>query len=197
MTRISTPKKAIQASISAINWAATTSSSFPSDPTGHSSTRAEPGPGCWTATRSRATSPSPPADGLLPRSPAHRSEIAAGANSLRPNRVPGQPISGNGSLKSWFNTAAFAGLCPTGSSTTTGGTTSSSPYCVQPGTYGSASRNSIELPGTVAVNTVLSRSFALGETRNLEARMQINNVFNTVQYSNIDTTLNSENLSAR
>ena len=37
----------------------------------------------------------------------------------------------------------------------------------------------------------LSRTLALGETRSFEMRMTANNVFNTVQYSGIDTTLNS------
>jgi hypothetical protein len=100
------------------------------------------------------------------------SEIASGAgNSLRPDRVAGQAITGAGSLKHWFNTAAFTAPAA--------------------GTYGNASRNSIELPGTVAVTGVLSRTFSLGETRSLEARMQANNVFNTVQYSNVGNVINA------
>ena len=40
------------------------------------------------------------------------SEVTTGAgNTLRPNRVPGQSITGPGSLKNWFNTAAFAPAC--------------------------------------------------------------------------------------
>ena len=38
----------------------------------------------------------------------------------------------------------------------------------------------------------LSRTVPLGETRSFEARVTANNVFNTVQYSGIDTTLNSQ-----
>jgi hypothetical protein len=109
-------------------------------------------------------------------------EIALGApSSLRPNRVPGQPIAGKGSLKSWFNTGAFAGLC--GATVT--------PYCLPSGTYGNASRNSIELPGTVSVSGSLSRTVSLGDTRNFEARISANNVLNTVQYSGVSTSLNS------
>ena len=89
-----------------------------------------------------------------------------------PNRVPGTAIAGAGMLKSWFNTAAFVAPAT--------------------GTYGNATRNSIELPGTVSLNGVLSRTFSLGETRNLEARIQINNAFNTVQYAGVDTTINSQ-----
>lgn len=98
-------------------------------------------------------------------------EIAAGANSLRPNRVPGTSISGAETLRSWFNTGAF--IAPA------------------PGTYGNASRNSIELPGTVSINGSLSRTFSLGETRNLEMRITATNAFNTVQYSGVYTSVNS------
>jgi hypothetical protein len=99
-------------------------------------------------------------------------EIAVGSQgSLRPNLVPGQSIKGAGTLKHWFNTAAF----------------------VAPpvGTYGNASRNSIELPGTVAVNGSLSRTIPMGDTRSFEVRITANNVFNTVQYSGVDTQINS------
>jgi hypothetical protein len=114
-------------------------------------------------------------------------EIAAGAaSSLRPNRVPGVPIKGAGTHTEWFNTAAFAGLC---SSTPVGQTPS--PYCLPAGVYGNASRNSIELPGTVSVNGSLSRTISFGETRGLEMRLNATNVLNTVQYSTISTQLNS------
>ena len=59
------------------------------------------------------------------------------------------------------------------------------------GTYGNASRNSIELPGTVQVDGALSRTVSLGETRSLEARVSASNVLNTVQYSGVNTTINS------
>jgi len=99
-------------------------------------------------------------------------EIAAGAgNSLRPNRVPGQPIAGAGMLKSWFNTAAFVAPAT--------------------GTYGNASRNSIELPGTVAISGSLSRTISLGETRSIELRLNANNALNTVQYAGVSTQINS------
>jgi len=98
-------------------------------------------------------------------------EIAAGANSLRPNRDFTQPIPGAGTLKSWFNTAAF--IAPAA------------------GTYGDASRNSIELPGTVSLNGSLSRTIDLGETRSIEMRFNANNALNTVQYSGVSTQINS------
>ncbi len=101
-------------------------------------------------------------------------EIAAGArNSLRPDLVAGQPILGSGTLKNWVNKDAFV---PPGE-----------------GTYGNASRNSIELPGTVSVNGSLSRTVQLGDTRSFEGRVNVSNVFNTVQYAGVFTTVNSAN----
>ena len=99
-------------------------------------------------------------------------ETATGSNnSLRPDRVFSQPIAGTGTVLDWFNKAAFV--------TPANG-------------FGTASRGSINGPGIVAVDASLSRTVALGETRSFEARVTANNVFNTVQYSGIDTTLNSQ-----
>jgi hypothetical protein len=99
-------------------------------------------------------------------------EIAAGSgNSLRPNRVPGQAIGGAKTRVAWFNTAAFA--APT------------------PGTYGTASRNSIQMPGTVSLNGSLSRTVSFGGTRSFEARINANNALNTVRYSGVNTQINS------
>jgi hypothetical protein len=99
-------------------------------------------------------------------------EVANGAaSSLRPNRVPGVPLPGPGTIEDWFNRAAF--VAPPA------------------GTYGTASRNSIELPGTVSINGSLSRTISLGDTRGLEMRLNANNALNTVQYSGVNTTINS------
>jgi hypothetical protein len=99
-------------------------------------------------------------------------ETATGSNnSLRPDRVFSQPIPGAGTILDWFNKAAFA--------TPANG-------------FGTASRGSIEGPGIVVADASLSRTLALGETRSFEARVTATNVFNTVQYSGIDTTLNSQ-----
>jgi trimeric autotransporter adhesin len=99
-------------------------------------------------------------------------ETATGSNnSLRPDRVFSQPIAGKGTILDWFNPAAFV--------TPANG-------------FGTASRGSIEGPGIVAIDASLSRTVALGDTRSFEARVTANNVFNTVQYSGIDTTLNSQ-----
>jgi hypothetical protein len=100
-------------------------------------------------------------------------ETATGSNnSLRPDRVFSQPISGKGTILDWFNPAAFT--------------------APPVGQFGTASRGSIEGPGKVAADASLSRTVALGDTRSFEARVTATNVFNTVQYAGIDTTLNSQ-----
>ncbi len=98
-------------------------------------------------------------------------ETARGTNNtLRPDRVFSVPIPGAQTIHQWFNPVAFA--APANG-------------------FGTASRGSIMGPGIVAVDASLSRTVSLGETRSFEARMTANNVFNTVQYSGIDTTQNS------
>ena len=98
-------------------------------------------------------------------------ELAAGGTyTLRPDRVFTQPIAGPERIGRWFNPAAFA--APASG-------------------FGTASRNSIQGPGTVAADISLSRTVALGNTRSFEARITATNAFNTVQYSSIDTALDS------
>jgi hypothetical protein len=105
---------------------------------------------------------------LTPSYQAAVEDVARGtAGSLRADRVQGVSLTaGAGSLKEWFNTAAFAK--PSGS-------------------YGTASRNSIPGPGTIQNNMSLSKTMQLGETRSMEFRATANNVFNTVQYAGVDT----------
>jgi trimeric autotransporter adhesin len=99
-------------------------------------------------------------------------ETASGSsNSLRPNRNFSVPISGGKQIGNWFNASAF-----------------SAPPA---GQYGTASRNSIEGPGTEVVDVSLSRTVPLGETRSFEARVTGANALNIVQFSGINTTLNS------
>jgi hypothetical protein len=99
-------------------------------------------------------------------------ETATGVTgSERPDRNFAVPIDGAKTFFQWFNPAAFTAPAP--------------------GAYGTASRNSIEGPGVVSVNSSLSRTVQLGSTRSFEARVTANNVFNTIQYSGINTTLNS------
>ena len=112
---------------------------------------------------------------------ASAAQIAAGGTyTLRPDRDFTQPIHGPGTLHEFFNPAAFINPCPRGTLST----------CTQDH-YGNSSRYSIEGPGQVVVDAALSRTVQLGDTRSFEARMSATNVFNTVQYSSIDTVVNS------
>jgi hypothetical protein len=86
--------------------------------------------------------------------------------------VPGQSVSlGHPTLREWFNTAAF--VAPTG--------------CA----YGDARRNSIIGPGSTVFDMAFTKIFPLKEARTLEFRAQATNIFNLVNYSSIDTNLNS------
>jgi len=97
------------------------------------------------------------------------------AGTQRPNRVPGVSVTkGAGSLTEWFNPAAFTQ--PPSDSTT--------PNCIS---CGNVSRNSVAGPGTIQNNMSLSKTMQLGGTRSAEIRATANNVFNTVQYSGVDT----------
>jgi hypothetical protein len=109
---------------------------------------------------------------LTPSYQATIGNVAQGiAGTQRPDRVPGVSLTeGGGSLKHWFNTAAFTAPA---------------------GLYGTASRHSILGPGIVQNNMSLSKTMQLGETRSFEVRATANNVFNTVQYSGVSTTLNT------
>jgi len=59
------------------------------------------------------------------------------------------------------------------------------------GVFGNAPRNFIMGPGTVQNSMAFSRTMQLGETRSLEMRATMNNAFNTVQYSGVDTNVAS------
>lgn len=116
-----------------------------------------------------------------PLNPSYQAAVSSVANgttgSLRPNRVPGVSVTaGGGSLKEWFNPAAFCEPGATGCGSST---------------YGNASRNSIIGPGTVQNNLSLSKTMQFGDTRSMEIRANLNNAFNTVQYSGVDTNVAS------
>jgi hypothetical protein len=81
-----------------------------------------------------------------------------------------QPIAGPKNFLDWFNKSAFT--APTGA-------------------YGTASRYSIEGPGSKTLNAALARTFSFPGNRSMETRVTATNVFNMVEYSGIDTTENS------
>jgi len=109
---------------------------------------------------------------LTPVYQAAALDVARGtAGSLRPDVVPGASLTaGGGTVKRWFNTAAFTALAPGQ-------------------LYGTAWRNSIPGPGTIQNSMSLAKTLQLGETRSMEIRATASNVFNTVQYSTVDTNV--------
>ncbi len=116
---------------------------------------------------------------LSPSYQAAESSVACGtAGSLRPDRTGVSVTAGAGSLLEWFNPAAYRAPIAANSSY---------PCAVS----GNASRNSIAGPGTVQNNMSLSKTMQLGDTRSMEFRATANNVFNTVQYSGVDTNMAS------
>ena len=114
---------------------------------------------------------------LTPYYPAAVSDVSRGvAGILRPNYVPGiSPTAGGGSKDKWFNVAAFTQPTPDAFGNA----------------FGNVSRNSITGPGTVQNNMSLAKTMQLGDTRSMEIRATANNVFNTVQYAGVGTSLTS------
>ena len=99
-------------------------------------------------------------------------EAATGVgNTLRPDRNFSASIHGAKRIGEWFNPSAF--IAPPA------------------GQFGTASRNSIEGPGTKVVDVSLSRTVSFGDTRSFEARVTAANALNIVSFSGIDTVLNS------
>jgi len=109
---------------------------------------------------------------FTPRFLADSADISRGTNgTLRADVVPGQNITvPNPSIREWFNVNAFT---------------------TPAAAFGDARRNSIEGPGSIVFNMALNKVFQIKEGVLLEFRVQASNVFNTPQYSSIDTVLNS------
>jgi hypothetical protein len=106
------------------------------------------------------------------------------SGSLRAD-VTGAPITlANPSAGEWFNTAAFC------APSTSSGTPN---VCANPnGTaFGDAGRNIIQGPGEVLVDMSLSKTITIKESRALELRIQGANIFNFINYSAINTVVNS------
>lgn len=99
-------------------------------------------------------------------------DVARGTDGTLRADVTGQPIAvDNPSVLQWFNTAAFT-LPATGE-------------------FGNAGRNTIIGPTTVNFNMALSKTIQMKDTMGLELRVEANNIFNTPQFTLIDTTINS------
>jgi len=110
---------------------------------------------------------------LSPQIVGSFTEVNSGTSgTLRPNVVPGQPITlPNQGLAEWFNTAAF--VAPPS------------------GQFGDAGRNSIPGPGTILFDMAVSKTFQFKEGRTLEFRATGSNIFNHVNFAGVNTNLNS------
>ncbi len=112
-------------------------------------------------------------------------DISRGVTGSLRADVTGEPISlSDPTTLEWFNTAAF---CSPSS------TVGSSSTCVNPSgsSFGDAGRNIIQGPGEVLVDMSLSKTITIKESRALELRFQAANVFNFIQFTSINTTVNS------
>ena len=109
---------------------------------------------------------------FTPRILGSFTDVNRGTNgTLRPD-VTGQPVAlADPSVGQWFNTAAFV-LPPDGQ-------------------FGNARRSSITGPGTRVFEMAFTKIIPFAETRSLELRAQVSNIFNTPQFNAIDTVLNS------
>jgi trimeric autotransporter adhesin len=109
-------------------------------------------------------------------------DISRGVSgSQRANYVPGQAISlGDPTSLEWFNTSAFCAA-------------STSSSCRNPdgSLFGDAGRNTIEGPAQFSLNMALSKTIQIRDNRALELRLQANNAFNLVDFTGINTTVNS------
>jgi hypothetical protein len=115
---------------------------------------------------------------LSPYYAAEVTSIACGTGgTFRPNLNLGSSATSGGSLRNWFNTAAYSEP------------QSNSAYPC--GVFGNSPRNSLTGPGTISNNLALSKTMQLGDTRSMEIRATMNNAFNTVQYSGVDTNVAS------
>ena len=105
--------------------------------------------------------------------------LVRGANGSLRADYNGLPISlPNPGISEWFNTAAFTSPCAVA-----GG--------VQTCALGTAGRNTIIGPGTLSFNMSMAKNIPIRDTMGFEIRADATNVFNTPQYTSIDTVVNS------
>jgi len=100
------------------------------------------------------------------------SDVARGVNGTLRADYNGQPIAiDSPTIARYFNTAAFS--------------------VPAEGAFGNSARNLLVGPGQHTASTSLMKTLQLPQGRSLSLRVQANNVFNTVQYGALDTTVNS------
>jgi len=99
-------------------------------------------------------------------------DISSGINGALRADYNGDAIAiANPTIDQWFNTAAF-----------------SVPVA---GAFGTSARNIIIGPGSKNLNMTFNRTVRMSGNRNLQIRMQVNNILNMANYSGVDTNVNS------
>jgi hypothetical protein len=109
---------------------------------------------------------------LTPRVSGAAADVARGTNGTLRASYNGQPIElDNPTIEQYFNTSAFT-----------------SPL---PGEFGNALRNMIIGPGNRQLNASFSRDVRMGRNRTISIQLNANNLLNMVQWSGVDTNVNS------
>jgi len=109
---------------------------------------------------------------LTPRVQGDASDVARGTNGTLRANYNGGPIQIAGpTIDRFFNTAAFS--------------------VPLPGTFGTASRNMIIGPGSKLLNAQVSRDIQLKRNRGITIQFTASNILNAVNYSRLDTLVNS------
>src|SRR5204862_532808 len=99
-------------------------------------------------------------------------DVSRGTNGTLRANYNGDPIQiSDPTTTRFFNTAAFS--------------------IPAPGTFGNSGRNTIIGPGPSNMNMNLTRNLSFGQNRGMSIQVLANNIFNTVQFSSIDTVVNS------
>jgi hypothetical protein len=125
--------------------------------------------GGWTATAAFTAQSGTP---FTARECGAATDIAQGTNCATRANYTGAPIQlADPSIFPFFNTSAFA---PPG-----------------PGTFGDAARNMIIGPGGHQLNGTLVRDIRLNGNRTVTLQINATNLLNTVQWTFIDTDINS------
>jgi hypothetical protein len=95
-------------------------------------------------------------------------DLGGGFRTVRPNMV-GDPFAGGGDpVTGFFNTAAFARPAA--------------------GTYGNAPRNAVKKPGLINTNFAVFKNVKFAGSKAAQLRAEIYNLFNQVEFQDIDRT---------
>jgi hypothetical protein len=110
---------------------------------------------------------------LTPRVQNAALDVARGSNgSLRADYLGGAIQLAHPTIDRFFNTDAFARPAP--------------------GLFGTAGRNMIIGPGSRMLNAQFSRDLTLPHNRGITLQVTATNLFNVVNYTRVDTTVNSQ-----